>query len=222
MAIAFDNSSIGTGSGTTVTFSHTVAGSNTILFVGVCSRNTGFVQSADVVTGVTYNGVAMTQITKVNVQVYEYIYLFYLLAPAAGTNSIIVSRGAPVSGGINLIGLSSSYTGVQQSGQPDSSNTNGTGGFTTSVGLTTVANNCWVVGIGSFYQDTGTTANSSGTIRQHSGSATLADSNSPISPAGSTTMDFNNPGSNGGGESIAASFSPLPLTSHGSFLLNLL
>lgn len=58
MAIAFDattTSSLGSAV-TSITFSHTCTGSNRILFV--CTANNGGAN----VTGVTYNGVAMTNI----------------------------------------------------------------------------------------------------------------------------------------------------------------
>ena len=60
VAIQYDaeSSNFSSSPGTSITTSHTVAGSNTVLFASVTTTCTG---PGDVVTGVTYNGTAMTQ-----------------------------------------------------------------------------------------------------------------------------------------------------------------
>ena len=137
MAIAFDNSSSGTGSGTSLTVAHTCAGSERILLVYVFSGYFGG-GSGDRVTGVTYNGVAMTLIKKVNHGTggNEENYLFYLLNPASGNHNIVVS--ASVSLDVSRL-VATSYKNVLQSGQPDSFTSTGP---TTSTSITSTTTTC--------------------------------------------------------------------------------
>lgn len=113
MAVAFDAvgpGSTGTGTaGTTgITWSHTCSGSNRLLVVGVAFS----AADAGVTTGVTYNSVSMTSLGKVhtNNQTDGFVELFYLIAPATGTNT--VSYTASASG--DLGGGSVSFTGADQ------------------------------------------------------------------------------------------------------------
>lgn len=117
-----------------------MSGSSRILFVGVEIES-----GSDLITGVTYNGVSMTLVDKqVNGSNNEYCYLFYLIAPATGANNVVVSA----SGSTSIGSLASSYTGVRQSGQPDSSNKK-TQATTASItqSTTVVTNNSWVIGM---------------------------------------------------------------------------
>ncbi len=74
-----------TATGTTLTYSHTVnAGSNTVLWVVAWAANA--------VSGVTYNGVAMSQVVSVSLDggasaIYE------LKTPATGANNVVVTCG---------------------------------------------------------------------------------------------------------------------------------
>lgn len=108
MAIAFDaqsNTEL-TTSATTHTQSHTCTGSDRILFVGVSSIDSPY----DVVTGVTYAGVAMTQIDKRFRSGGRGTYLFYLVAPSTGANNIEVTCSSAIR--ISLDGAS--FTGADQ------------------------------------------------------------------------------------------------------------
>lgn len=189
MAIAFDasstNDSVNWGSGTSVTWSHTCTGSDRILFVAVFNLG-----SATLPSGITYNGVAMTMINSQDTDGGGYTEsLWYLVAPSTGANNI-VTTWAVSNGLFNCI--ATSYTGASQTGQPDSSNTGLALGVTSiTTNLTTVANNCWLVGYaratGAFTFTNGT----NGFIRNTgmaSGSVVMADSNGVITPAGSTGM----------------------------------
>ncbi len=61
--IAFDSATNGgSGTGTSLTYAHTCSGSARLLRVGVNLYNPG----TDDLTGVTYAGVAMTQIGKIS------------------------------------------------------------------------------------------------------------------------------------------------------------
>jgi hypothetical protein len=65
-AVAFDNATdLGiVNPGTSLSHSHTVSGSNRVLLVGVFGDSIGTDTSCSKITGVTYNSVAMTLITK--------------------------------------------------------------------------------------------------------------------------------------------------------------
>lgn len=221
MAISYDTSNKSTGTGSTLTFSHTITGSDTILFVGVSSENNNQTNSSDLVTGVTYNGNAMTLIAKTGRTAYSNVYLFYIIAPA-GTANVVISRSAPVAGTITLCGFSSSYTGAQQTGQPDSSNIGTDGNASLSVSTTTIANNSWIVAVAINFVNDGTagTILSSQTLRQFTVNKGLADTNGPKSPAGSYSMDFSWSGASSGASAmVVASFSPVPSPSSGFFFL---
>lgn len=143
MAIAVDaTSSSANQTGSSVTFAHTCGGSNRILVVAV-----SIAAGIPTVSGITYNGVALTQIaTVLGVAADRRTELWYLIAPATGANNIVVTlSGAP--GAFFNVGAVS-YTGVKQTGQPDATaNTNNTSNVTTtSQAVTTVDDNCWLVG----------------------------------------------------------------------------
>jgi len=190
MAIAFDNSTNWTtdshsGSGTSLTFSYTVgSGSNRAIFVGVCAANT------DIVSGVTYAGSSMTLIGKLlQPGPDRWAYLFGMLNPSSGANNVVISCSSSAD---FIEGNASSYSGVKQSGLPDASNTQTYSSPVTSasISVTSIANNCWTVaalrgGNGSATGGTGTT------MRDNQNQIALGDSNGPITPAGSTSLNFN-------------------------------
>lgn len=137
MAIAFDASAFSSWTtGTSHTLSHTCTGSNGILFWSTLSLS-----SSDIVTWVTYNWVSMTRIDYIW-WTWEWIYLYYLLNPATGANNIV----ATTSSSVTMYAESSSYTGVKQSWQPDST---WRSVYATqanmSTSTTTVADNSWIV-----------------------------------------------------------------------------
>lgn len=116
--IAFDAVSVGQiASGTELTFSHTCSGSNRILLVGIKEAS----DTAEYVTGVTYNGVALTKIDSIRIPPSErWVSLWYLINPDSGTHDIVITANASTF----MRGSGASYTGVRQSGQPESSATN--------------------------------------------------------------------------------------------------
>lgn len=141
MSIAVDATSNGSAStSTTCTVSHAVgAGSNRILILSLfCSTN-------DTITGVTYGGVAMTQINKVASSVYgDVLYLYYLVAPATGSANIVATSSTPKT----MFIAACSYTGASQTGQPDSSAISATTSTNSkTITTTVVAANSWLVGI---------------------------------------------------------------------------
>lgn len=137
MAIAFDNAVYGglVNPSSSQTYAYTVGtGSNRILFVGVVANVS--------ITGVTYGGMAMTFISSSQNGSDLTAYLYYLIAPASGSNNVIVSAG---SSGVILSGAVS-YSGASQTGVPDASHTAIATGVTSwSDSVTTVADNSWAI-----------------------------------------------------------------------------
>lgn len=106
MSIALDNYSTGsTGWGGAVTQSHTVSGSDRIL-IAACTLNS----STDKVSGVTYNGIALTRI-RAELIAQASTYLYYLLAPATGTHDLVFSFTTSDQAAVCM---GASFTGVDQ------------------------------------------------------------------------------------------------------------
>lgn len=118
MAITFDNSSTGTATALTCTVAHTTAGSNRLLVVST------LVDGGKTITGVTYNGIAMTQFGG------ELIFSgghaingWYIINPASGSNNIVATAN---SGTPNIYVRGVSYTSVVQTSSLDVANGGGT------------------------------------------------------------------------------------------------
>lgn len=190
--IAFDAAVNGgiVNPGTSRTWSHTCTGSDRILFVAVFGDLLTSDATGAKITGATYNGVAMTLLDKVTPPASgeRWLYLYYLINPDTGANNVVVSA----SSSIVIAGNSASYTGVNQSGQPDATN-KGTASSTTSItrSLTTIADNCWTFMAGKA-SGGNVTAGSGSTMRStENNDLGIFDSNGAITPAGSTSMTMN-------------------------------
>ena len=199
MAIAFDVSSIGTYNGTTWT--HTCTGNNLYLMVAMPN-------SSSPPTGVTYAGVSMTLLGN---STDGYLSVWGLYGPATGANSIIMSGG---DAGSYEIGVAVSYTGVLQSGQPDSLAKGVTATTGNTVSTTVVASNCWLVGFGSAYS-TSLTGYTTGQTNRKSGTYftgayyIISDSNGAVS-TGSNSVTFTTTGTPTYNDGIILSLVPAP------------
>src|SRR5580765_6348999 len=151
MAIALDTSvdgGITVAAGATLSWSHTCTGSDLCLLVacfgGGLSGNTG----NDDITGVDYNGSALTNLGKVQTPSDRYVYLWGLLNPSTGSHTVTVTN-SDVADAV-IAGQSVSYTGVKQSGLPDQATTNtGSSQTTFSLGVLVLSTaNCWLVAAG--------------------------------------------------------------------------
>ena len=207
MSIAFDavSSNLG-GSGTNVTVSHTCTGKYLILLAGIQVYYVGN-DATSVVSSVTYNGVSMTLISKTNVggDNTQASYLYYLINPSTGSNTLSVSTSTSVTG---LQVQGASYTGVNQSGQPDSYNTGNTSSPLT-ISTTTVANNCWLVGTAASSSGATLNAGTGTTLRSLAGRQVAFDSNGAKSPAGSYSLQCTSSTPLGG---VIASIAPFVYT----------
>lgn len=104
LAIAYDSDAAGaaTNGTTSQTVSLTVPGGSTALLSAVVA------DSSDVITGVTWNGSALTLIQKSNVVGGDrWIYQHHIGSPASGTHNLIASASGSVYIGV----CGSSYTG---------------------------------------------------------------------------------------------------------------
>lgn len=188
--IAFDNSSDLTLATSTATYtkSYTVnSNTNGILFVGL------FASTSDQITGVTYAGVAMTQIGKTHAGTDRWVYLYYLLAPTTGANNVVASFSASQDA---IQGMAVSYTGAFQSGQPDASVT-GTGGSYVSPTVTVVASGCWIVAVtrnNSGTPSAGTTGTAMTARHTSSNGIGLFHSNATVSTGANVVRVQNNQG----------------------------
>ncbi len=118
--VAFDattNGSSGTGS---LSFSHTCTGTSRVLIATIVAA-----QATDGTPNptVTYNSVSMTLLGKqIPGATLRNMFVFYLINPATGSNTFSCTLNG--SGAVNLHeAILVSYTGVKQTGFPDSSNT---------------------------------------------------------------------------------------------------
>lgn len=211
MAIAFDAASAAGNVSTStspLTFSHTCSGTNRILFVEAGQRN------ASTVSGITYNGVAMTQIGTVlhpPLTTSDGNYLYYLINPATGAHNVSIAYG----GGADLRGSSVSYTGAKQSGVPDQSTTLTGSATSNSMSLTLGANSWSIMCIG---MDGGTaTAGTNSTYRTDNvGITEFFDSNG--ANTGSFTMSFTAPGGGTSYSGFMVSILPAVTATNSDFL----
>lgn len=211
MAVAFDAQSSGSvNPATTLTVAHTCSGSNRVLLVGLSTNNT-----TDIVTGVTYAGVAMTKLRTQVVQGLYYSYLFYLQNPTSGTNNIVATASSS-----SLMGaISASFTGAAQVSSPDSSASGTTTGAGTTISATTtvVAADSMLFGhcraSSGLGADTGTTSN--GTLF---GGAFISGYSSSLRSAGSQTLGFTRVSADPAGW-LVASIAPATTTTNSSFLM---
>lgn len=141
-AIAYDASSkadvvIGT---TSVTATHTASGSDRLVVaLSWCGTSAAIT--------VTYDSVDMSTVVTTTTRADNGIYnrVFVLVAPST-TSSASVAFSIGASG--NLGGMLSTFTGCNQSGQPDGSNgvLTQADGTSASSNITVTASDCWVVG----------------------------------------------------------------------------
>lgn len=219
MAIARDAQSNAKTSGSgSVTATHVCTGTNLLILAYVVDQS----GVNDNVTGVTYNGVAMTQLIKQ--QTYNKLYIYGLIAPATGSHSLIASR-TNTTGDFVVIG--SSYMGVKQSGLPDATATNNlssTGSIGTTI--TTVADNSWAfLGVDNGGSATITASTNATLVATQAADVTSAFDNQgagAITPAGSFGMTTTN-GSSVNTNTVMVSFAPfVAITANGGFLINLI
>jgi hypothetical protein len=181
--VAFDASATGTASATTLTFSHTCSSTaNRVLLVGVGVANTG-----DVVTGITYGGVAMTRIGWSGNNSGHSGYMYGLLAPSTGANNVVITK----TGTDRMDAVSGSYTGADQTRLYDATvaETSSTGTSQTTV-LSTTSDNGLTVGFITDGNGRTFTAGANTTLRGNIQFGAMAEATAVKTPAGSVTLNW--------------------------------
>lgn len=131
------------GAVASVTFPKTCTGSNLLLEVAVQLRNVPVLDKS--VTGITYNGVALTFVRR-DIQgggnVASEVWI--LVAPATG-GAFDVVVNFNIAGNVGGVVAARSITGARQSAQPDANNGASGATLAPTVTVTTVASDCIVL-----------------------------------------------------------------------------
>lgn len=132
MALAVDAVSSTGGSGSSFSWSHTCSGSNRVLLLGI-----GWYDTADTVSSITYNSVAMTLVPSSTATNGQYTAaLYYLTDPTTGSNTISVTFTGSV---FDFGGVALSVTGADQSTPLGTANTASGTSTTPSVTITSAS-----------------------------------------------------------------------------------
>ncbi len=175
MAITFDAASTGNAAG----FSHTCGGSDRLLLVLTSGSGT--------LTGVTYNGVALTSLGSPGATAFGATSsVWYLVAPATGTHTIACAGTS-----LNLDLAAVSYAGASQL-VPEviATTASAAGAATWTSTITTLTDAGWlVVGSWSYFFGNPPSAGAGLTLRQIGATHKNGwfDSNGAVSPAGSVS-----------------------------------
>ena len=182
--MVFGATTNGTSTGaSSLTFtSPTVSGTLTLGVVGV------LVQTDLTITGVTWNGTAMTFISRsTNGANSERVELWHIVNPSAGATNVVISR----TGSSNaLIGIASFYNSTRQTAQPDSSTSNTQTTGTYSPTTTTVADRSTIIMMSRGISGSTFTAGASTTIRSQPSTGQALSERANVTPAGSTAINL--------------------------------
>lgn len=226
MALAYDATSRASSTWVTSTASlgwiHTCTGSDRVLFVAVETFNASALVT---VTGITYNGVALTKVDSISANLessHQDGELWYLDGPATGANTITVTLSGTAG---FALGQATSYTGKTVSGIDASAKTQLLTASTSAPAnnVTVVHSDCWLVGM-AYSRAAGTPSAGSGTTVRNTTTVghAIADSNGVVGTGAQTLAYTNgngtwpavitasisaaNAGGGGGGSSIPAIF----------------
>lgn len=210
MAIArITNSTLQNTTGTSLSFSYTVAsGSNRVLMVGAFENITGY--TASNITGVTFNGVAMTKLV-------EYYRTFsdgfmasiwYLAAPDVTTANIVLSLS--VSTDVNAI--AANYTDASQTAPTGTALKQFSSNSATDATMNPVSitDNSWAFSV--FSNIDGAISDNTNYVGFNSGAFEIGDSNGGMGTSGVETVTATRASSRWGG-CVTAAFAPAPVTS---------
>lgn len=198
------------GPGTTITNSLDAgSAANRVLICGVTGDTT-----SDLMTNATYNGVAMTKIGVVKNpgSGARYIYLWMLVNPASGTNDLVYTNSSSAycfSGATVLSGVSAEDTTVSAKTKTAGS------GSTYNHSITTVADNCWLVG---FTSNNGNniSAGANTTLREASASSVRSDTNAAQTPAGAYALNWS--ATSAEWASVVTAVAPVAAAATGGFM----
>lgn len=191
-----------------ITWTHVTSGSDRGLFISTCMPD-----NLTWSMTVTYNSTSLSDLGHTatdNGTADWFVGLFGMVAPSSGSNTCSVTSAN------TLGGCSTSYTGVKQTGFPDSTGTANSGGSNVTsqnVSSTVVASNCWQV-LSARSMTAILSAGTSTTLRGYGYMPTnkyfaIMDSNGTVG-TGSQTLQMTGSSSKMGG--VVASFEPSPST----------
>jgi hypothetical protein len=204
MANARDTSgsnATGGGGETSNTVPLTLASGDSVL-VAVFSNRLG---GGDTLSGITWNGVAMTLAVKFkwHSSVDGYIYIYYMLNPASGSHNLVASFSSAIDSTF-LAGFA--YSGTNNASFPDNSVTVGPTSSSPITGtLTPTVANSWT--LFACANNSGFTAESD-TVVQSTGFMFVTDSNGVVTGSKSMTGSFSSDSAGGIMISIAPAVSP--------------
>src|SRR3989441_726250 len=135
--IAFDAGASTSGSAASFTVAHTTSGANRLLLVGVTIRT----DAGQTVSSITYAGAGLTFVRADTIAASVRSELWYRIAPATGSNNVVVTLSASAKAAVGAISL----TGVDQTAPVDAQNGATGTSATPSVTVTTVTDGAWVV-----------------------------------------------------------------------------
>ena len=193
MAIAFDaTSNSGYQTTTPYSWSHTCTGSSRVLIVGVSMLSV----AGSSVTGITYNGVALTKIrSDISAVGAVRTELWRLVNPASGSNTVEVTLSAT----LDSIAAAVSLTGVNQTnptGSHNGASATNVGAADATVSVSTTADGSWLIDAVAT-TDTAITVGAGQTQRSNV-SGTLGSGGTstegPKTPTGSVTMSWTDVG----------------------------
>ena len=183
--IAYNNASFFSITGTAATFSFATTGANQVMTVAFYNNTDG----TDVITGVKYNGVSLTQLQKTsslgNATTFSYLYM--LVGAASGTYNLEIDASSSK----NWVGTVGCWSGCSMGVQPNASNyVNGSTSNAPSASVTPTVDNC--LGIITTTGADGGSASTGVTLRAQGAGGQAAefvgDHNAITSPAAAITM----------------------------------
>lgn len=187
-AIAVDTTASGTYGSDPRTWSHTCTGSDLCLFMATFSFGSG--------STFTYNSTALTVLGGYQyASTVRYGKLAYLLSPSTGSNTASMTTSG------SGVGVTVSYTGVKQTGQPDAAintQTTGTGtGTSLTATVTVTASGSWLM-MGTICEGAALTAGTGATLRITGSNPAVAFFDSNGAPGtGSQSMSVSESPANG-------------------------
>lgn len=189
MPISFDAAAT-LNFGATFTFTHTCAATATVLYVGIRDDAAG-------VSAVTYNSVAMTLVASKVASGAATYYLYRLVAPSSGAQTVSITTTSP-----NVGAVSASYIATRQLLPQDTFTTVGPlSTATISASLTATTANEWAVFLVADQSGTQPSANTNLIVRANANAATsmaMMDSNANTMTVGASfTMTANIGATNG-------------------------
>lgn len=169
----------------TYSWSHVCSGTNRFLAVDISMLSAG-----QTVTGITYNGVALSLIgARTTVTSFGRIESWGLANPTSGSNTIAVT----LSGSIASAGTAVSYTGVDQTTPTEAFNSNqatNVGAADATVTVTSITDNCWIHAAVATSDASITAGQTSRNNVTGAGGSGADEDTGPITPAGGTAMNY--------------------------------